>query len=499
MSVEAVTIAGFQGLDVRGRGALRSERAPLNTPRELVNFHVDENEHLYMPRAVDNLIYDFGSDRWVRSMHYLEGPRGLIVQLDDGDIYRIPMALDGSGIIEPITAQPLVSMPSGEDTWNIWVNGCGSYGLMGYKPRGSAGPATDGKTWQLEYDGDEGDPLAVTDISGGDVPEASYSMLHKGRRFTVGRGRDVEFSDLNQYVTFGEDSTFKVSGDDAGTGRRDNPGFVQGMVSFEDTLTIFLSNSVWLLTGSTPENFRLRQVQTTIGNARSWTLERTEQGVLTYSGSQIQDRGVYLFTGNGAQKVSTPVDEFFRSLRPNVATFSADRYILAMNQSELDDTQLLIYDLGGRRWTTMDGYRKGAVTQGGSLLISDQGAIYSLAPNDSLVRRAPGRGARVTLGWHDDRNPTGLVRWVGLKLSGWTEGSGSVTATLTVKTPNGGEKIESTTLPSGVFDGHVMPLNIRGSAAEFTLELNPSSDDMHALIESIQLVNSRKGEKVSRG
>ena len=496
MSVEALTVPAFQGLDLRGRGGIRSERKSLDTPRELVNLHVDDNGHLYFPKAVNESVWDFGSEVWIRTMHYLDRPRGLIVQLNTGDIYRIPISRGSPEFIEPITVQPLASMPSGETHWNLWVNSCGSYGVMGYMPRSTAGPATDGKTWQIEGGAEDPDPPTVTDL-GDSVPKASYSMLHKGRRFTVGRGRTVQFSEMNQYLTFDEDSTFRVSGDDAGTGIRDNPGFVHGMTSFEDALTIFLSNSVWLLTGSSPDNFRLRQVQTTIGNARSWTLDRTEAGIFTFSGRWTPDRGIYLFTGNTAQKVSTPVDELFRNNTPNTATFSAGRYVVCMNESDVDDTQLIIFDIEARRWNTMDGFRRGEVEpMGDGYVVSDQGKLYRLREQDSLIPRAPGRPGKVTLGFHDDENPTGLQRFLGIKLSGWAEGSVSVTLTVTL--PDGSYATGQHTLPEGVFDGYVLPVNLRGPSAEVSLELN-GADDAHALIENLQLIHSRKGEKVSRG
>lgn len=491
MSVQADIVTAFQGLDRRGRGLRRTERANLDTPRELVNFHIDENDHLYMP-PVGTLLHTFGVGRTVRSMQYLETPRGLIVTLDNGEIHFLEIAPGGSAFTG--VTQLLATMTS--PGWNLWTLGCGTYGLIGYAARGSTAA---GQTWKLEPSGTS-PPVTVTDISASQPisGRASWSTLFKGRRFVVERGRTVYFSDLNAYTTFGVDSFFAISGDDAGNDYLTNPGFVEGMVAWEDVLVIFLRQSVWLLTGTTPETFQLRQVQTTVGNGNAWALTRVEGGVLTYGGFHLYDRGIYLFTGSNAQKISEPVDDLMRGPDRPYATTAGRRYIFCRGEATADDVQLCIYDLDRRRWTTFDGWVQGVVASTGDGLVYANGNALYRYDAQALTPRAPGRAASVVLGYYDEGQTLGQVRYLAVKLTGRKWGTGAPTVTVTATVEDGTVTSTPVALTTDTFDGVVIPINLRGHAIELDITITPAADDNEVLIQQVQLISSRKGEKVSR-
>jgi hypothetical protein len=502
VSVEGYVVNQFRGISRPGLTDRISSRRQLDTPTEMYNFHLTRDGHLYMPVAAE-LVHDFSAEGVIRSVHYIETPRGLIVQMSSGKIFHIAIeppssttfALDGSG---NLIIKHVATMGVGEEEWPLWVNGIGIGGgtLMGYAPRGTAGPDGDGRTWLL--DGPFDDPV-TTDLTATVTPTASYSTVYKGRRFWVKRGRTVYFSELNDHTSARpSDNTFRISGDDAGESWLNNSGFVQGMVSWEDVLVFFLSGSVWMLTGSSPENYALRQVQTITGNRAAQTLARTDEGVITFGGNNLNAPGVYLFTGSNAVLLSEAVGDYMQSMGSiRSATISGDRYIISSGRSSPDGRQFLIYDLRTQEWTAFDGFVRGAATtQSSRIVVSGEGKLYR---NTGIIfPRAPGRGARYISGFEDEGNPTGLVRYLALKVSGRRYGTGSPTITVTVRTDRGTYASAPVVIPNDVFEGLVVPLNVRGSAVRIELEITPANDNNEVLIENLQLVMSRKGEKVSR-
>jgi len=493
VSVEATLVTSWQGLDTRGKD-LRTHRRELNVPRELVNFMLDENGHLYMPPANAQLAYTFPSDDGrIESIRFLENPRGYIIQtLKRLYWFNLPGA--GSWSPSDLNVQTLVNDIGDLANYRIWALSSGGYGLVGWTSRGS-GPH-DGNTWKIEGDGPE--DVTITDV-GSQVPregQASYSALHNGRRFFVVRGRRVYFSELNEHLTFGEDNEFTVGGDDGGNTFIDNPGFVQGVVSWRDNLYLFMQGSVWALNGAGPDSWTMYRLPVIEGNASPWALVPTSEGIYTFAGRNLSNLGVYLFSGTHAQKVSEPVDELIAGRLS--ATHQWGYYILSTAQTGEDDIQLLLYDPGRQTWMSYDGWVRAEVCASTDPAIADGLNLWIVEPNSQIIPRKSGRGAYITMGWADDGHPTGHVRFLAAKVSGKKSG-GTPTLRVTARTPNGGIVVsDDHPLTTDTFDGMVIPINLRGHAAEMTLEVIPDTDDDTVLIESFQLIHSRKGEKVSR-
>jgi hypothetical protein len=235
-----------------------------------------------------------------------------------------------------------------------------------------------------------------------------------------------------------------------------------------------------------------------VGNRFAWTLVRTDEGVLTVGGTNLNNPGLFLFTGSNAVKLSDNVDDWMLSHGKLSATVSAGRYILGTSRSGADNRQFMILDLRSKQWTAFDGYILGtACVRGTILYVSENGILYE--SSGEIFPRCPGRGARITLGYQDDENPSGLVRYLGLKLAGRFWGTGTPTVTVTASTPDGQVVSGPHDIPTDVFDNLVVPLNIRGAGIELDVEFTPADDDNEILIENLQVITSRKGEKVSRG
>lgn len=497
-------VNAFRGVDRRSQGLLRTERAGLSTPRELVNFHIDANGHLYLPPADAIQIHDFGIDGPIVRTTWCAF--GMVIQTTT-KVWLLPYGTVGDSDAEfPDPPVELFTLPVADVP--VWVNSIGSdYLLVGFATRGAM--AVDGGTWKVESDGAGG--WTVTDVSSSDplLGVVSASVLYKGRRFIASRQRTIHYSDLNAHTTFSVDSAFEVAGDDGATSFEESIGTIQGMTAWEDVLVIFMRSSIWLLTGSGPGTWNLRQVQTTVGNSAPWSISRVEEGLLRFH--QLRgDAGVYLFSGSTSKKVSDAVDPYLAGHSPNAvikgnpyswqsATWSR-RYYLALSADTAADTQFLVYDLDTRQWTTFDGFTEGAVASDqNGMFFSVGNVLYNARPSD-LLPRAPGRDGKVTLGWFDQGNTAGQLRFLAVKVAGRRAATGAGTASLTLaaRVPDGGPDATATVALTGdSFDNVVLPVNLRGSAVELDFTL-AASDDVSVVIESLQLVMSRKGEKVSR-
>lgn len=493
--VQLVTVSSFLGIHQPGLLDRVSVRRDLDKPRELVNFHLTDDGHLYMPKSAE-VFYEFPEEEgFIRTIHFCETPRGHIIQMSEGKIYFIPRG--DTDWPDPITVKHVATIPEGERQWNLWVNGIGSEGtLFGYAPRGSAGPV-DGKTWRLHGDRNNPDTEDLTDVI---TPTASYSTLYKGRRFWVKRGRSVYFSNLNDFTSpRDENNSFPIGGDDSGDGWITNPGFVNGMVGWEDLLIFFMIGSIWNLTGGSPEHWQLRQATTVTGNSNPFSLTPTDYGVLSYSGTNVNNRGIFLFTGDTPVKISRLIDEYMKSPGRMVGcTVSGHHAIFSASRVGADNRQYLVYNFETGQWVSFDGFEQGtADVFNDGIFLSGKNVLYFNFTNN--LTRFPGRGAKGVFGYHDDGNPTGMNRYMGVKLSGRKWGTGNPTVKVTARTPEGNTVVSSPVeLSTNVFDSVLIPLNIRGNAIEFTLEVTPVNDDNEVSIETMQLVVSSKGDKLSR-
>lgn len=491
------TVHAFQGL-AYGRDPVPafSARRPLDTPRELVNLVHDEHGQLWMPPALDtpDLFHTFAAGDRVKHMANVAVTTvglALIVQIDNAVFIFDTANPDPSSTVETLIAD----VGSGD---TIWVNATDPAVYIGVQQ----------KTWKVT--GAAG-ARVVTEITGS-TQQGFHSLAYKGRRFVLQRQTTVKFSDLNAPETFDPDSEFQVGGDQTGGSWQTSPGSVVALVEIEDVLLVCCTNSIWALTGTHPENFRLRRTNSDVGVWSRDSIVRTQDGLLFVGGTPRGEMGVYLFTGNQSVPVSDEIAGLFRDWSTDTDAaghfedasrrFSAvrwkDRYILAATEVN-DDRQVYVYHLKSRVWSTMDGYPDGTCVNvarfGGALdrlLLAHGNSIY--VTHYQMARSETNPSGRVTLGWHDQGRPAGMVRFLGAKVGVWVEPGAVVDLDMDAAVPNGSTS-KNSAIPVDFHHHTVVPVKLRGKALEVALEITGGDE---ALLESFELVMSRKGEKMSR-
>lgn len=536
-------VTEFKGLStgIQARNALSSRRN-LDSPRELKNFLVTEEGYLWMPPGADEVYYDYPTGgavgTRVKRLAHVRSPGVMITQIGD-EIWE-----DDGQNVGTLDDSPtlLYTMPAGKKeaddnemkrpVWVVSLTGSG-------QASGSNETFWGHRTGTWKYDG-----ATVTDLSAS-VPNGTHSIVYKGRRFVgairSGGGEDpamvglrsVAYSDLNDIETFQATSYFVIDGDVGGG--QDHAKFTGGVTGFavwEDLLVIFCSQSIWVLNGSDPDTFNLRRTSSTAGCLGIETVVEVEQGLMFFGGTPEGETGVYLFTGNSTQLVSGPITSLFREwdadsyeVQPTNASgnqtnrnkheddvewyFSAMRwqnhYILSGSeiQTAAGDPQIYAMNLLNGKWSTFTGW--GSYPRLGYEkkyyhpyvgLVDDDGVVYRFTrgfPRDSA------EDATVVTGWSDSGNPNALYRFMGLKVNGWYSGSGTApTLTVTVTTDRGGTTTDNYTLTDDIFDGALLPINLRGSAIEIQLDISPNDDSQEVLIESMTLMISARSEKLSR-
>jgi hypothetical protein len=471
-----------------------SPRGPLDTPRELLNFLHDEHGQLWLPDPAQNVWLNFGVGSQIRHVANVSGTNigtTMLIQLD-GAVYMVDTNTPG-------TTPQLVVGGVGDD--RVWVNTMDQAVYIG----------TGAGTWKIIRAVDGEGPYTSTAMP--DQPAGHHSYNYKGRRFVFRRANyTVYFSEINQPETFLEDSRFVVGGDQTGGSWSVHPGSPVALVEHEDVLLLFLTQSVWALTGDSPQNFRLRRTNAVHGCWARDTIVRTDDGIMFLGGTPNGEMGVRLFTGNQAIDVSEEIGGFFRDWtmvsgnfveanRRFTAVRWRGRYLLSA-RGVAPDRQVYVYDLGQRKWSTFGGWSQGpamALIRSQStapgldrLVMTNGNDIY--VTDRPLVRAPSAPPGRIILGWHDQGRPAGMTRFFGLKVGAWRAG-GTGTLTVTSRVPNA-SRVGVRTVTTDVHEHAILPIAMRGHAVELELELAASGN---ALLEHLELVTSRKGEKMSRG
>lgn len=491
--VETLVVSEFLGLSSGFRQGERSTRRGLDTPRELINLLVNEDGHLWLPAAHEDTLIPFAGGTVgtrVKAIIGVTSPRSSwIIQLDTKVYY--------SRITET-AAEPVLLVDTGSElpVWTVEINQVLYFG-------------NSDSTWKVTTES-----FTVEEITDETTPHGFHSAMYRGRRFVLKRNYTVWFSDLNQPETFGDNSSFPIAGDDSGGSWVTNSGSVIRLMEIGDYLTIFCTQSVWLLSGTTPESFMLKRTDSIAGAWARDSVVRVDEGILFFGGTPIGEFGMYLFTGGSSQLISGPINDFFREWTRQLSggeslfdvaseSFNAARWnnYIFFYAPEIDSNRVMyVFDLLTKKWSTFDGWTSGRVTTARELIdflvISDGQTLYRTT---DAAFRASGSVGTATFGWEDQGYTTGFMRFLAVKVSGWkTAGTGDVTIDLTISTPEGGEVTTSYTIGTDVFEGVSLPVNLRGKAVEFKIDVTPASDTQQVVIEQIQLVYSAKGEKVGR-
>lgn len=523
MPTEVEVVSQFEGIYAGPRRPLHTDRRPLNTPRDLKNLLVDDQGHLWMPKAPDKLDGNLGAT-------------GRITQI----VWTViggKFAQQGNKLFASDRTPGEIPSQSGTWTWTEIISDLGGtdkplwFTTFGYADpnvtdRVYAGNAS--HTWRIEYTGS--DSWSVTDLTTElDGFHGWASFQHLGRRWIARDNQLIYFSGINQPEEFDEESFINIGGGSTGKDASTFPGEVTGFFFWEGNLGIMCAGSIWLLSGTTLNTFHLQRFAHDIGSQGRTDLHYHDigRGMAFLGGERDGSMGVYVFRGSRPEKISQPIDEFFHTWQATYDTVPASSeqdpyvrvrdeigqfanatryrnyYVLSFSPAD-PDREVYAYNLDNGRWSTFTGWGQGPAIvtvhdyyYPQRLLIgTDDGDIHSAT--EPFPRR-PGQDASFVIGWVDGQRPLGLTRFLGLKLHGWRTGSGTPTVTVGVATDNGGSASRGPfDLPDDVFKGFVLPINVRGAAIEITVTISPTQDDDQVLIEGLELITSRKGEKLPR-
>lgn len=396
-----------------------SPRGPLDTPRELLNAMHNEHGQLWVPPAAADIWYSFGAGTTVRHITNVAGVNigtAMIVQVDS-KVYVVD-----TGVF-PAAAVEVIADVGSE---RIWVNAMDTAIYVG----------TQDNTWKIVRPSPaSGTPTATA--LGAAVPHGFHSYSYQGRRFVLRRQTTISFSGINQPETFDPDDTFTVGGDQTGGSWTVHPGSLVAALEHEDILLLFLTQSVWALTGNSPQNFRLRRTNALHGCWARDTIVRTDQGILFLGGTPNGEMGVRVFTGNQSIPVSNEIDSFFRAWTTASGDFMnanrrftavkwKNRYILSARGPDAD-RQVYVYDLDNRKWSTFGGWSQGPGVSLVRLQKTGPGLDRLMLTNGKdlyvtalpMVRAPSAPDAKVKVGWHDQGRPSGHVRFLGAKVGLW--------------------------------------------------------------------------------
>lgn len=525
MAAESTQISAFQGLEAGPRRPLHTDRRPIDQPRELKNMLVDDLGHLWMPKAPD------------RRDGTLDTASGERISAVWWTVVVGKLAQQGSTIYASARTVGNVPDDSLGEEWNwieiitdvgsnkpVWVT---SFGYSDPDMTDRTYVGNDKGTWRIEYTGSE--TWSVTDLTTTlDGFHGWASFQHLGRRWVARDSQLVYYSAINDPETFTADDYLNVGGDSMGKDASTFPGEVTGFFLWETNLGIMCAGSMWMLSGASVPTFHLRKMPHDVGSQGRTDLHYHHipgGGFLFLGGERDGSMGVYLFSGARPQKVSKGIEHFFSTwqleyddvpdtqtayvkVRDEIgehanATRYRGYYVLSFGPADADRS-VYVWHIGRQAWSTFTGWGGPSITtvhdyyHPQRLLIGDSssGEIHS---STEPMPRYPGENAQFTLGWSDEGQTSGLVRFMGLKLRGWRSGSGTPTVTVTATTDLGGSTTSGPTdLPADVFEAFVVPINIRGAAIEIDVTITPAQDDDQVLIEGMELISSRKGEKLSR-
>lgn len=523
MPTEVEVVSQFEGINAGPRRPLHTDRRPLNTPRDLKNMLVDDQGHLWMPKTPDKLDGNLGQ-------------AGRVTQIVWPVVELTKLAQQGNKLFASIRGP--ANVPDQNSTWTwteiisdlggtdkpLWVT---TFGYADPNVTDRIYVGNESHTWRIEYSGSN--TWDVTDLTtslSGFHGWASFQ--HLGRRWVARDNQLIYFSGINQPQQFDEENFINIGGGSTGKDASTFPGEVTGFFFWEGNLGIMCAGSIWLLSGTTLNTFHLQRFPHDIGSQGRTDLHYYDigSGMAFLGGERDGAMGVYVFQGSRPQKISQPIDEFFHTWQATYDTVPAtdpqayvrvreeigkyanatryrNYYVLSFSPAD-SEREVYVLNLAQQKWSTFTGWGEGPALATvhdyyypQRLLIgTDNGDIHSAT--EPFPRRS-GQNASFTIGWTDSQRPLGLVRFLGLKLHGWRTGSGTPTVTVDVATDNGGTASRGPfDLPVDVFEGFVVPINIRGAAIEITVTISPTADDDQVLIEGLELITSRKREKLSR-
>ena len=488
--------------------------------------HADEERRrLDTPRLLCNMLHTDKGSLWL--------PPAPTLMIDTvagtGDIYKIVQTFDPGNTIVVQRGTTLSAYD---------IDGQGGQGGFPWTTADETFTLTDDeKCWALVYDSalymgnstqtvkltKSGGVFTFTNLTG--VPHGYQSMNYRNRRYVVERvfgtagGTDqrLHYSDIGDAETYGADSFIDIEAYYEGDSWENALGSPVAAHPFSDVLALFLTQGIVRFTGTDPlTNFTLRPSTSQVGLWLRDTVSHIEPGILFFGGTPRGEFGVYLWRGNSSQLVSRQINGYLREWVEGTQIFSEDlgaatvwrnNYICALDVGEsAGHPTIFVYNWIDQRWSTFDGWVRPTVALGragsDNLLIADgNGTDKVYWTRDPMVRKETTTQGRFLVGYEDEEQPSGWVRYLKVRLTVQAKAAGGTGIDVDLTATNtSGDSVGPITRSITTDGQHTLdfPLRFRGNAIDLDFTVSPSAADHELTVQNLELVQSRKGLKVAR-
>ena len=477
-----------------------SVRRALDTPRLLMNMMHTDDGQLWMPPAPDTFVTGVAGTGNLHLIRQTFDPVGtLIVQKGTTvSLYEVSNAT-----LPYTTADATFVLDDDEKIWTLVYDGALFFG---------------NSTQTVKVTGS----YTVTDITDPGIPDGYHSVNYRNRRFVLERvfgtaggvNNRLHYSDIGDAETFGGTAFIDIEAYFEGDSWEGALGSPIALEPYGDFLALFTSQGVVRFTGTDPlTNFTLRPTHSETGAWFRDSVSTLSPGIIFFGGTPRAEWGYYLWNGSGSNLLSEGLNGYLRAWGESSQTFDENlsdsvtwrnRYISSLNVGNIDPT-IFVYDWMRKVWSTFNGWTQptvGLARRGTDRLCvaeADSDIVYYT--KSPMFRATATTPAQFTVGYEDEDQPSGLVRFIKVRLTVnalATGGTGIELKMVGSVVPLGST---ATTIKTITEDGQwtlEFPLRMRGSAVELEFTITPSAADQEIVVENLELVQSRKNLKVTR-
>lgn len=216
-------------------------------------------------------------------------------------------------------------------------------------------------------------------------PTGSFIENHINRVWVL-QGNSLYFSALDTTITEENFNDFDTSNNAGQINVPAGSGDIgTALYSINGNLYVFQRNAIWVVLGSSPANFELRNISNEVGLMSKRTLIEYDTYLLFYSGKDI-----YIFDGTNlknltADTINSLIDSFANKTSP-VATLWGSKYVLSYTPSgESVNSEAIFYDIVKNKFGKLEGIYSSAwsVWRGGT----DTGQVYFASSNQGSIYR----------------------------------------------------------------------------------------------------------------
>ena len=312
------------------------------------NVHLQQNETPYCKNVVfdelgamvkrkgyseilDTIIVDNTQIDGLYIYHENDGSRHMLAAIDGG-LYEID---------EDNNTYSVLQYEDGTD-----VNDLTKTDYVGFTTWGDICYIANGQEPIMEYDG-----ISVTKWSESE-PKGKYITSHKNMIFwsgNEGSPSEVYFSEISPPA--GSPGSYGSIGVQTDDGDK-----VMNIIKQQDNLVIFKADSIHVLYGSSAYNFRLREVQPTIGTLAPKSVTNFQNLIFF-----LYRDGIYTFDGTNTKLISNKIEPTIKDIaNPEncAAAVNNQNYYLAYSDGIVgsDNDKVLVYSIIHQSWSKFTNY-----------------------------------------------------------------------------------------------------------------------------------------------